>query len=235
VNPTLALAVMDQGASLAEADRLVVEHVPMARAIARSVWRKTMRQGELDEMSGDAMLGLVQASRKYRASEGALFRTFAARRIAGAVYDGLRGRSNRTRSDAKSLRCLRAAEDAFTYMRKPEIEEVAEALGISIMEYHKFVRRIAFDPIPIDEISPDWEPRCAATPLDVAILSDFGRKLNMAVARLDARERLIVRLCLVEEINQYEVAQVLGICKSRVSQLVREIISDLRGIMQIAA
>ena len=71
-------------------DDLIVEHVPKAKAIARSIKASTQASIDVDDMIGDALYGLVVAGRTYDTSYNRPFAQWANTQIYGAVYDGIR-------------------------------------------------------------------------------------------------------------------------------------------------
>lgn len=75
-----------------DTDTLITEHVKMARALA---WKAKVRipsssSVDVDDMIGDAMLGLVVAGRTFDASYGVPFGAWAATQIRGAIWGGVR-------------------------------------------------------------------------------------------------------------------------------------------------
>lgn len=69
-------------------DELIEAHVPLARRAARAYARKLPRLA--DEFASAALLGLVEAARRFDPGRGVKFSTFAARRITGAILDAAR-------------------------------------------------------------------------------------------------------------------------------------------------
>src|SRR4030043_2473169 len=57
--------------------------------IARSVREHVQANVELGDLVQYGQIGLVEALKKYDAAKGVTFKTFAYRRIKGAIYDGL--------------------------------------------------------------------------------------------------------------------------------------------------
>lgn len=81
-------------------DRLVAEHVRLARRLALLLSRSLPAFVDPDALESDAMLGLVQAARTFDAGRGVSFATYATLRIRGAMLDGLRERQHLRTSKA---------------------------------------------------------------------------------------------------------------------------------------
>src|SRR2546430_1095939 len=100
-----------------ERDRLIAEHIEMARRIAHRVGRRTPDSISRDDLVGAAMIGLAEAAERYDAVRGEPFVAFAEKRIRGAVLDELRRgdlMSRRARSTARKMgKTIRALEHAL--------------------------------------------------------------------------------------------------------------------------
>ena len=55
------------------------------------------------------------------------------------------------------------------------------------------------------------------------------RLVRSAIANLPERQRLIVNLYYVEEMNMREISEIIGVNESRISQLLKEIVLNLRS------
>lgn len=72
-------------------ERLVAEHMDMARAVARKMHVHGI--DEYDNLESDAMWGLARAGRTWREDGGMSFRNYAWMRCAGAIRRGRQTRS----------------------------------------------------------------------------------------------------------------------------------------------
>lgn len=84
--------------SVEDRNRIIEHYVPWADKVARRIARKLPTHATLDAKS-DAFLGLIQAVERYDPQAGLSFESFAKKRMAGAILDGLRGFS---RFDART-------------------------------------------------------------------------------------------------------------------------------------
>ena len=79
---------------LHDQDKLVEDYMGFARAVCRQIAKTLPVYADADSLESDAMYGLLMAARTYDASRGASFENHAAKRIRGAILDGL-GRRKR--------------------------------------------------------------------------------------------------------------------------------------------
>lgn len=73
-----------------EAERLVVAHIEWARRIAAFRARRLPSYIQLSDLESEAMFGLVKAAQAFDPGRGVKFRTWAERKIKGAIGDWLR-------------------------------------------------------------------------------------------------------------------------------------------------
>jgi RNA polymerase sigma factor for flagellar operon FliA len=71
-------------------DQLVLEHLPLVRAIAVRVYENLPMHVELEDLVHAGILGLFDAATKYDDTKQVLFRGYAKHRIKGAILDSLR-------------------------------------------------------------------------------------------------------------------------------------------------
>jgi RNA polymerase sigma factor for flagellar operon FliA len=74
----------------AEQERLMIEHLPIVRFIARRVHERLPQHVPIEDLYSAGVLGLLDAFGKFDPAEKVLFRTYAQFRIRGAILDSLR-------------------------------------------------------------------------------------------------------------------------------------------------
>ena len=93
-----------QGTRSPEAQRRLVEdHIPFVRSIARKL-REQVPMVEFDDLVGFGMQGLIEAGQRFDDRHGVAFTTFAYYRVRGAMFDGLRSMGWLPRSEYARLR-----------------------------------------------------------------------------------------------------------------------------------
>ena len=79
-----------QAAKLARRDRVVLEHVPLVKAIAVRVHENLPVHVDLDDLVHAGILGLFDAASKFNPEKQVVFSSYAKHRIKGAILDSLR-------------------------------------------------------------------------------------------------------------------------------------------------
>lgn len=215
-------------------EKLVSTHMGLARRIAWHIHGRVSGRVEIDDLLQVAYLGLLDAAQRYVAQPGTPFAAYAGIRIRGAVMDHLRSQSNLARATLKMTGRIRQAEQALSHalMRQPNDEELARALDMPPAELSRWRREIdSVQTRSLDDVYSDHLPMFRdSTPgaEDMMMQDTLRLQLRDAIARLPEREALVLQLYFVEELNVYEVAEVLGVTTGRVSQIKKAAIERLR-------
>ena len=84
------LSAAQQTAKLARRDRVVLEHLPLVKAIAIRVHENLPVHVDVDDLVHSGVLGLFDAASKYNPDKQVAFSSYAKHRIKGAILDSLR-------------------------------------------------------------------------------------------------------------------------------------------------
>jgi DNA-directed RNA polymerase sigma subunit (sigma70/sigma32) len=83
-------ASAQHAARMARRDRLVLEHLPLVKAIAVRVRENLPVHVDLDDLVHAGVLGLVDAANKLNPKKQAVFSSYAKHRVKAAMLDSLR-------------------------------------------------------------------------------------------------------------------------------------------------
>src|ERR1700682_1621730 len=111
-------------------DRVVLEHLPLVKAIAVRVHENLPVQVELDDLVHAGVLGLFDAASKFNPDKQVAFSSYARYRIKGAILDSLRQLDWASRDLRRLHKRVEAAtrELQATLQRTPTEAEIAEKL-----------------------------------------------------------------------------------------------------------
>lgn len=225
----------------AEVHRLIEEHLPLVRHVVFQVAVHFPRHVDREELATAGALGLVEAARRYDESRGVPFDRFAAQRIRGAILDAVRAADWAPRSVRTLARKLEQVEQqlATKLGRVPNAHEKAEALGMEPDDLRRLQDRM-FRSVVLAleyEVADDDEELTL-----VDVLADDHTKepseelesrelhayLRDAVGLLPERHRLVIVGYFLEGRKSQDLAQLLGVTESRISQLRSEALAMLR-------
>jgi RNA polymerase sigma factor for flagellar operon FliA len=210
-------------------ERLVAEHVDMARRIAMRVARRVPPWVSHDDLVAAALLGLTEAAGRYDETRGEPFVAFAERRVRGAVLDELRRGDimpRRVRAQARKVgNAVRELEGKLG--RPPEDEEVAGELGVTVDDYRENLEGLTHTAL----FAPEEAAATVASgdsPDGLAARRQMVSMLRSALTKLDPRDAQILSLYYVEEFSYAEIGEILGVSTSRVCQLHSRALARLR-------
>ena len=185
---------------------------------------------EYDDLVGYGIFGLIDAIDKFDYGKGIKFETYASLRIRGSILDQIRKMDWIPRSVRQKQKQM---ESAITKLEKEKganvkDKDIACELGISIEEYRDWEGLTNISNIAsLDEFMEQGtengvkELRNTAyiEPEDAVDREEVKQMLMAALDLLTEKERKVVLLYYYEDLTLKEVAQVLEVSESRISQL----------------
>lgn len=221
---------------------LVAEHLGLVYHVARQLCRSRQMDVELDELVSAGTIGLIEAFNNFDVSRGLAFSTFAAPRIRGAMLDELRRQDHVPRSVRRRARELNAATESLTNAlgRAPDQSQLADAMGVDLPTLFRWQSESdqgRFIPL---ERTAEGTPTGSRIPMEHLIASDGEAvddrlttdqevaRLRDSLMELPEQERNVLSLYYFEELKLAEIAQIIGVSESRVSQIRAKAIGRLR-------
>lgn len=210
-------------------DEQIAELLPMVHKIARRVVTYLKPPLTFEDMVSAGTVGLVRAARDFDPSHQAEFKTYAYIRIKGAILDELRGWSFMPENLRKRISSAQQLSRKITEQTgtAPSDAELAEKLGITIEElYETFENARAQHFISLDGFGEDAPvlSNCltaahSATPEEKVEREELIDKLAEAIRQLSERQRPVILLYYQQQLTMKQIAEILEITESRVSQL----------------
>jgi RNA polymerase sigma factor for flagellar operon FliA len=227
------------GLSDTERERLILEHLPQVRLIARRIQERLPDNISLDDLISTGVIGLISAIDNFDPAHNVKLKTYAEYKIRGAILDSLRGLDWAPRQKRRQAKLIEAAIAAVEQRlhRSPTEEEIADQLEISIDEYHEWLVEIRGLNIASLEHAggegndllhyiADEGDRLPSTLLERA---ELERLLAESIDLIPVIEQTVLSLYYGEELTLREIAQVVKLHESRISQLKSQAILRLRA------
>lgn len=224
-------------------ERLFAEYLGLVHRAARDLGRRPTADFEHDDLVGAGTVGLVQALESFDPSRGLAFSTHAMPRIRGAILDEIRSLDWLPRSARERRRDALRVEESLrrTLGREPTEDEAAEAMPGGLAAWRR-ARAESRDPafLPLDGGAPgdgegtgpalaDVLPDPGAVDMMAELVAGEERAaLLEAFESLSERDRLILSLSFYERLPLREIASLLHVTESRVSQLRTRALQRLR-------
>ena len=221
-------------------EQLILEHLPQVRLIARRIHERLPDNISIDDLISTGTIGLIAAIDHFDPSHNVKLKTYAEYRIRGAILDGLRGLDWAPRQKRRMARQIQAAIAAAEQRlrRVPTEEEIAAELGLKVAEYHQWLVDIEGLQIGELEQTPSDEDGYSLLkyvsgddsnlPSRILEKSELEKLVAEAIEKMPKTERTVLTLYYHEELNLREIAGILDLHLSRISQLKSQAILRLR-------
>lgn len=191
---------------------------------------------DVDDLIRDGMLGLLDAAAQFDAARGVAFETFAARRVRGAMIDGLR-RVSAARSFLRRRRRIEAARQALRLELggEPSTADLARRLGTDAASLRRTIHRInvleATHPLATADTAAgvDLPPVLKPTPPTPPDRVCEAARRRAAVAALPRRERRVIGRLYWRGDARRAIGLDLGVSVPRVDQIRAQALRRLRA------
>ena len=214
-------------------DRLM-EHIGLVKRVALHLKTRLPNFMEIDELIQVGTIGLIEAAKSFDDSKGVEFEIFARTRIRGAILDQVRKLSYLPRSAMVNIRDHNEATAALSSElgREPSQTELAEFMGKDLESFHKErTHAYRFQTVSLEsQVMDDVEIPSNEINEPESELADAQllNALEGSIESLPERDKTIISLYYVEEMNLKEIGAVLDISESRVSQILSSTVKKLR-------
>jgi RNA polymerase sigma factor FliA len=234
---------ISSSARLARRDRVVLEHLPLVKAIAIRVHENLPVHVDLDDLVHAGILGLFDAASKYDPDKQVVFSSYAKHRIKGAILDSLRQLDWASRDMRRRHKQLEAAtrDLSSTLQRAPTEAEVAAKLGMDVDRWRNMMldlRNVGLVSASTraneneDLPAPDFPSNPESQPDSICAREQLRSVLGDAMKTLPERYRKVVLLYYTNEMTMKEIGGILGINESRVSQIHKSALEKMAVALQ---
>ena len=204
---------------------LVKNNVNLVKKIAWHLHGRVSSIIEIEDLIQIGMLGLINAAQNYTPQKDASFSSYANIRIKGEILDHLRKNSNLCRTTIKMKKISEKASLVLRHKhgREPSNTEIAHEIGMTTEKYYEWTQAFEANVIrslddSYDEYS-QWFVAKDMNPEENINHLELKNLLKASLGKLEGKEALVIQLYFVEELNIYEIAEVMSISTGRVSQI----------------
>jgi RNA polymerase sigma factor FliA len=227
----------------AEEERVLLEHLPIVRFLARRIHERLPQHVEIDDLFSAGVVGLMDAFAKFDPAKKVQFRSYAQFRIRGAILDSLRTLDWSPRELRRKGRAVEEAIRSLTSRlgHAPNDGEVAAELGVTLDAYQQLLgdlKGLEIGTLHLERNEDSGEEELAYVPgrpeedpLFRCLRGEMEGRLAGAIQDLPERERLVMTLYYYEEMTMREIGMALGVVESRVSQIHASAVLHLRAAL----
>ncbi len=220
--------------ALQNREKLLVDMLPLVKRVALRIRKRLPAHVELDDLFSDGVLGLVDAVTKFDASKRVKLKTYAQHRIRGSILDGLRAADPASRDlRHRNQRIQKLQHELEVKLGRPVTdEEMAAVQGMNLAQWHRELNEIQSAGLDCGTRAVSAAPTHAQTSIEPAFLAGDDPNpfdlcyrnerlgiLDRALSRLQERQRRIVELYHQQGLTMRQVAVLMRVDESRISQL----------------
>ena len=210
-------------------EKLIIEYSGLVKVVAGKLSMYLGYNVEYDDLVGYGVFGLIDAIDKFDYGKGIKFETYASLRIRGEILDQIRKMDwipRTVRQKQKQLdMAYRKIEEKTG--RLATDEEIAEELGISMDELLNMQNETKVSNIiSLDEYMEQGDSKVEPVetkdymqPDRVVEKEELKKLLLEVLETLTDKEKKVILLYYYEELTLKEIANVLEVSESRISQL----------------
>ena len=211
-------------------EQIIVEYVPLVKLVAGRLNMYLGYTVEYDDLVGYGVFGLIDAIDKFDFDKNIKFETYASLRIRGSILDQIRKMDWIPRSVRQKQKQIETAITALEKEKGNNVsdQDIAEKIGISVDEYRNWesltnVSNIAsldeFMEQGTDGSVKEFRNTTYIEPEESVDNDEVKKMLMDALELLTEKEKKVVLLYYYEDLTLKEVAKVLEVSESRISQL----------------
>lgn len=209
-------------------NQIIEKYSYLVKIIALKLRGIYQQYGDVDDIVNEGIIALMDVVEKYDITKNTKFETYASIRIKGSIIDYVRKQDWIPRKVKSDYKNIKDAEDKLTNSlgRTPKDDEVAEYLKMDMKDYNQIVNN-AFGTSILSFEELIGETNLTETEMSIGYdlpeeeieLKELHKVLVDSVNKLGDKEKLVISLYYKEDLKLKEIADILNISNSRVSQI----------------
>ena len=229
--------------SVEDKNELLLQYVHLVKRIVLRLMPTRGDFNEFDDLVSCGVLGLMDAIEKFDISREVKFETYAAKRIRGEIIDHMRKldwasaslrrkitRINEVYAELEHQLGRHVTDDEVAQHMEMNVDDLRATLEKSYMFNLVYFEDSLSDGHSVYDVVQSEED----TPEISMEKNELKSILAQAIDTLMENERLVITLYYFEELMLKEIAAILGVTESRVSQIHSKVLLKLKDRLQQA-
>jgi RNA polymerase sigma factor for flagellar operon FliA len=227
---------------------LLLHYLHLVRKLVLRMMPKYKSFNDYDDLISSGVLGLMDAIGRYDRVRNVKFETYACKRIRGEILDYMR-RQDWVSSSMRSK--IKTVQNAFDHLsvrfgREATEQEVADHLGMKVRQVrealdNEYIHNIIyFESVIAGSTGEEGlklmdtvqDPDRDADPEMQYEKKEMSAILSGVLDMLPKNERMVIELYYSEELLLREIAEVLQVTESRVSQIHSKALKRIQELMK---
>ncbi len=212
----------------AKTNEVVIQYLPAVRAMSFRLKERLPSSIDVNDLIAIGVEEMVKLSRRYDMEQNDSFWGYAKKRVYGSMLDHLRSLDVVSRNNRRLIKAMdtETSKHLTEHSREPTEEFLAEILGESLTKIReaKAAAEIANN-VPLNEHMLANESESIESRVEQSQMIEAVKGI---LSTLNDREQTIIQLYYFEELNLKEISDILDISESRISQLHKKLMKQLR-------
>lgn len=222
---------------------LTLRYLYIVKAVAVQTHNLYSDFAQMEDIINEGVIAIMKGIDRYDPEKDNKFETFISRRIRGMVIDQVRKNDWLPRDYHKQNQSIEKAkrELSETLKRPPSDEELAKHLQMNVKKCQKIQRMSTMiNVLSLDMLVGETENGpavqvasgdTASQPEKACLQGEVIQTLTEAIDSLKEKEKLVISLYYVEELNMGQIARVMEVSEPRISQIHSAAIKKLKAYM----
>lgn len=211
-----------------QSDELALEYLPAVRAMAFRLKERLPSSIDYMDLSAIGTEELIKLARRYDESVNDSFWGYAKKRVYGSMLDYLRSLDIVSRASRRLIKAIDFATQEYLvkYNEEPSDEELADILGEEIEKIKE--ARVASSIYILMPIEEQLNAEDEKSTLKTIVQDDLIEKIRAVLEEFNQKEQMVIQLYYFEELSLKEIATIMEVTESRVSQIHKSVILKIR-------
>jgi RNA polymerase sigma factor for flagellar operon FliA len=218
-------------------NELLLHYGYLVKWIVRRMMPKYNNYNEYDDLVSCGMIGLIDAVDKFELKHEVKFETYAVTRVRGEILDYMRSQDWASPSLRKKISAITSAYETFESKNPdgPVDQDVADSLGMPVEQVHKILNQThMFNLINFEDAlgtvnhEAEIKKPDEKTPEDELLEKEMKALLVNVIDDLPEKERMVITLYYYDGLLLKEIADILHVTESRVSQIHSKVLAKMR-------
>ena len=206
---------------------ILTEYLYIVKIHAARLYSMYRNHADQDDIISCGSMALLNSIDRFDYTRDIKFETFASIRVRGAMIDYLRKQDWVPRTIRKNIKDIDTAyADLQRELgREPSDEEISHKLGIDTDDYYETLSNsystniLSIEELVADNLNGGMIPASDKTPETEYESKELEQKMAQAIDALNSKERTVISLYYYEGLKAKQIANILEISESRVSQI----------------
>lgn len=221
-------------------NKILMQYLGIVKCIAikmNSVYRS---KADLEDIVNEGVLVLMDCIEKFEPERGIKFETFASIRIRGSIIDYIRNQDWIPRSLRKKVKDIESTYSKLQNEKGRYVsdDEVAEHLNMSTAELNRTIGEanafflLSYEELLLDNSSIGQDSLTIDSTESKLQDEELKKMIALSIDQLNESERTVISLYYYEELKLKEIAEILNLTQSRVSQIHAKALMKMKAYLK---